>query len=108
MRTISSVVMVFNTNDTTIAAADLVDAKGQPRYTKYVPFPAFKTTIENYPYPYVINGLLWEMPFVAPSEYMAKKITGARLAVIPGAGHSSNLDQPEAFNRALREFLSGL
>ena len=49
-----------------------------------------------------------DQPFVAPSEYMAKKIPGARLAVIPGAGHSSNLDQPEAFNRVLREFLGGL
>ncbi|HET7340923.1 MAG TPA: alpha/beta hydrolase [Methylomirabilota bacterium] len=49
-----------------------------------------------------------DQPFVAPSEYMAKKIAGSRLAVIPGAGHSSNLDQPEAFNRALREFLTGL
>ena len=46
-----------------------------------------------------------DQPFVAPSEYMAKKIPGARLEVIPGAGHSSNLDQPETFNRVLREFL---
>ena len=49
-----------------------------------------------------------DQPFVAPSEYMAKKIAGARLEVIRGAGHSSNLDQPEAFNRVLREFLQGL
>jgi pimeloyl-ACP methyl ester carboxylesterase len=49
-----------------------------------------------------------DQPFVAPSEYMAKKIPGARLAVIAGAGHSSNLDQPEAFNRVLREFLAAL
>jgi len=28
--------------------------------------------------------------------------------VIAGAGHSSNLDQPEAFNRVLRDFLDGL
>jgi pimeloyl-ACP methyl ester carboxylesterase len=49
-----------------------------------------------------------DQPFVAPSEYMAKKIAGARLAVIPGAGHSSNLDQPEIFNRVLREFLASL
>jgi pimeloyl-ACP methyl ester carboxylesterase len=47
-------------------------------------------------------------PFIAPSEYMAKKIPGARLEVIPGAGHSSNLDQPEAFNRALAGFLDSL
>jgi pimeloyl-ACP methyl ester carboxylesterase len=47
-------------------------------------------------------------PFLAPSEYMAKKIAGARLEVITGAGHSANLDQPEAFNRVLRGFLDAL
>src|SRR6266540_4648318 len=49
-----------------------------------------------------------DQPFLAPCEYMAKKIPGARLEVIAGAGHSSNLDQPGAFNRVLREFLDGL
>lgn len=49
-----------------------------------------------------------DQPFVAPCEYMAKKIPGARLEVIAGAGHSSNLDQPEAFNRVLRDFLASL
>jgi pimeloyl-ACP methyl ester carboxylesterase len=33
---------------------------------------------------------------------------GARLEVIRGAGHSSNLDQPEAFNRVLLDFLGSL
>jgi pimeloyl-ACP methyl ester carboxylesterase len=47
-------------------------------------------------------------PFVAPCEYMAKKIPGARLEVIPGAGHSSNLDQPAIFNRVLGDFLASL
>ena len=49
-----------------------------------------------------------DQPFLVPCEYMAKKIPGARLEVIVGAGHSSNLDQPEAFNRVLRDFLDGL
>ena len=49
-----------------------------------------------------------DQPFIAPCEYMAKKIPGARLEVIRGAGHSSNLDQPEAFNRVLLDFLGGL
>jgi len=49
-----------------------------------------------------------DQPFLAPSEYMAKKIPGARLEVIAGAGHSSNLDQPEAFNRVLRDFLQSV
>jgi pimeloyl-ACP methyl ester carboxylesterase len=49
-----------------------------------------------------------DQPFLAPCEYMAKKIPGARLEIIRGAGHSSNLDQPETFNRVLLDFLAGL
>ena len=49
-----------------------------------------------------------DTPFLAPCEYMAKKIPGARLEVIAGAGHASNLDQPEAFDRALLHFLDSL
>ena len=49
-----------------------------------------------------------DQPFLAPCEYMAKKIPGARLEVIPEAGHSSNLDQPEIFNRVLGNFLQSL
>ncbi len=47
-------------------------------------------------------------PFLAPCEYMAKKIPGARLHVITDAGHSSNLDQPDAFNRVFVGFLDSL
>ena len=49
-----------------------------------------------------------DTPFLAPCEYMAKKIPGARFEVIAGAGHASNLDQPEAFDRALLSFLDSL
>jgi pimeloyl-ACP methyl ester carboxylesterase len=49
-----------------------------------------------------------DQPFLAPCEYMAKKIPGARLQIIPGAGHSSNLDQPAIFNRVLSDFLGNL
>ena len=49
-----------------------------------------------------------DTPFIVPSEYMAKKIPGARLEVIRDAGHSSNLDQPEAFDRVLLDFLGSL
>jgi pimeloyl-ACP methyl ester carboxylesterase len=46
--------------------------------------------------------------FLAAADYMAGKIPGARKVVIPGAGHAANLDQPEAFNRAVADFLAGL
>ncbi|MBI4513496.1 MAG: alpha/beta fold hydrolase [Gemmatimonadetes bacterium] len=40
---------------------------------------------------------------------MASAIPGARQYVlIPGAGHMSNLERPDLFNAAVREFLSGL
>jgi len=41
----------------------------------------------------------------AKSEEMASRIPNARLVVIDGAGHLSNLEQPAAFNAALRSFL---
>jgi pimeloyl-ACP methyl ester carboxylesterase len=36
---------------------------------------------------------------------MAQRIAGAELATMKGAGHLANLEQPEAFNRILLEFL---
>ena len=47
-------------------------------------------------------------PFLGPSTYMAKKIPGARLEIIPGAGHWSNIDQPAHFNRIVLDFLATL
>jgi pimeloyl-ACP methyl ester carboxylesterase len=44
--------------------------------------------------------------FLAAADYMAAKIPGAQKAVIPNAGHAANLDQPEAFNRAVAAFLA--
>ena len=46
--------------------------------------------------------------FIAAADYMTRKIPGAKRATIPNAGHASNLHQPEAFNRAVEEFLAGL
>lgn len=42
------------------------------------------------------------------SELMRDAIRGARLVVIPGAAHLSNVEQPQAFNQAVREFLQSL
>ena len=45
---------------------------------------------------------------VADSELMQQRISGARLVKVPGAAHLSPMEQPEAFNGALREFLASL
>jgi 3-oxoadipate enol-lactonase len=39
------------------------------------------------------------------AQIMASTIPNAKLEIIPGAGHLSNLEQPELFNRVLLEFL---
>ncbi|MBV8199350.1 MAG: alpha/beta fold hydrolase [Acidobacteria bacterium] len=44
----------------------------------------------------------------AESRLLHQRIRGARLVTIAGAGHLSNLEQPEAFNGALRRFLGSL
>jgi 3-oxoadipate enol-lactonase len=45
---------------------------------------------------------------VSDSERMHREIGGSRLEVIEGAGHVSNLEQPEEFNRVLIKFLRDL
>jgi pimeloyl-ACP methyl ester carboxylesterase len=42
---------------------------------------------------------------VAASEAMHERISDSRLVVLPSARHLSNIEQSEAFNAALMEFL---
>ncbi len=42
---------------------------------------------------------------LASMEDLAARIRGARLVRIPGAGHISNMERPQEFNRAVLEFL---
>jgi len=46
-----------------------------------------------------------DRPFIAPSERMAKTVPGARLVVIPGAGHSAQFEAPAPWWDALVSFL---
>lgn len=41
----------------------------------------------------------------AKSERIHAQIAGSRLVVIPGAGHTSTVEEPEAINKVLLEFL---
>ena len=43
---------------------------------------------------------------VAASRVMHEKIAGSQLAIIPSAAHLANMEQPEAFNKALAGFLA--
>jgi pimeloyl-ACP methyl ester carboxylesterase len=56
----------------------------------------------------VITGAEDQMIPVEESHRMAGAIPGAKLVIVPGAGHLANLEQPDAFNAALIEFLNTL
>ena len=49
-----------------------------------------------------------DTPFLAATEYMSKTIPQAQRAVIPKAGHSANIDNVDAFNEAVLDFLRKL
>ena len=49
-----------------------------------------------------------DAPFVPHGERMAKAIPGARLAVLADAGHSPQLESPDAWWAVLTGFLDGL
>ncbi len=49
-----------------------------------------------------------DTPFLAATDYMVAKIPGSRKVVVPNAGHSSNIDNPDDFNTALGSFLDQL
>lgn len=44
--------------------------------------------------------------FLPAVRLLAERIPDAELVVIPDAGHTANIDQPEAFNRAVLDFLA--
>ena len=49
-----------------------------------------------------------EDPSLGPMRVMTQKIPHARFVLLSPAGHFGNRDQPEAFNRAVLEFLAEL
>ncbi|GIW86912.1 MAG: hypothetical protein KatS3mg108_1236 [Isosphaeraceae bacterium] len=72
----SSVFHVFTPDDPSLPRTLVFDADGSDRFRKYVTFPSFVNTIENYPYPYVIAGLGWEFPCMAPSDWEGQNRLG--------------------------------
>jgi putative membrane-bound dehydrogenase-like protein len=80
----SSVMVVLTTNDTSLPRELVLDADGRERFRKYLPtqtnattrvsMGSFTTTIEDYPYPYVIGKQCWEFPAIVPSDWEANNL----------------------------------
>jgi len=64
----TSVFNITTAKDPALPKELATDADGKERFRKYVPFPSFVNTIEDYPYPYVIGGMCWEFPCATPSD----------------------------------------
>ena len=49
-----------------------------------------------------------DAPFIGPSEAMARAIPGARIEVVPDAGHSPQFENPDAWRAVMLDFLAGV
>ena len=51
---------------------------GRPRFSKYMPTDRkFVNYVCNYPYPYVISRLCWELPLTLPDDWQGFHLQGA-------------------------------
>ncbi|MEK7684572.1 MAG: PVC-type heme-binding CxxCH protein [Verrucomicrobiota bacterium] len=82
----SSVMNIPTSKDAAVPRELVVDPDGREKFRKYLPaqtnaltrlsLHSFVTTIEDYPYPYVIGKLCWEFPAMIPSDWEAQNLHG--------------------------------
>lgn len=70
----SSVFNVITGQDEEIPRNIRFNEAGEERFKRYLPFPSFVNTINDYPYPYVIGNQCWEFPCVTPSDWSAQHV----------------------------------
>jgi putative membrane-bound dehydrogenase-like protein len=70
----SSVFNITTPNDPDLPRELVLEPDGRERFRKYVPFESFVNTIDDYPYPYVIDRLCWEFPCATPSDWQAQSL----------------------------------
>jgi len=70
----TSVFTVLTPDDPSLPRDLVFDADGRERFRKFIPFPSFVNTIENYPYPYVIGGVCWEFPCIVPDDWLGNNL----------------------------------
>src|SRR3989440_8910881 len=82
----SSVINLITAGDKSLPRELVSGADGGERFRKYFPAETnevtrlslkwFGTTVEDYPYPYVIGKLCWEFPAMVPSDWEANNAQG--------------------------------
>jgi pimeloyl-ACP methyl ester carboxylesterase len=66
------------------------------------------TSLDSITVPTLVIVGAEDSDFLAGADYMHRHIRNSRKVVIDNAGHAANMDQPEAFNAAVRELLEKL
>ena len=73
----SSVFLLLTADDPALPRGLVLDADGRERFRKYVPTDrVMANLIEDYPYPYAIGNLIWEIPPLMPSDWDAQHLHG--------------------------------
>ncbi|MBM3845292.1 MAG: c-type cytochrome [Verrucomicrobia bacterium] len=72
----SSIGVVLTADDPVLPADRLLDARGRPRFAKYLPSSTYAAFIENYPYPYIHTRNIVEFPFMIPSDWQSQNLQG--------------------------------
>ena len=73
----SSVFNVFTADDPNLPRELVVDADGRARFRRYLPADReFANYVEDYPYPYPVGNLCWELPIATPSDWQAFHLNG--------------------------------
>jgi putative membrane-bound dehydrogenase-like protein len=73
----SSVFCVLTANDRDLPRDLVLEPDGRERFRKYIPNrETFGNTIEDYPYPYIIDRLCWELPCMTPSDWQSHNFQG--------------------------------
>ena len=81
MSSSTSVGMVFTPTDRELPRSIFEgDSAGGKRFSKYL-MTGFVNYIEDYPYPFTVGNLIWEIPFVYPNDYTGQALHGAQNSV---------------------------
>jgi pimeloyl-ACP methyl ester carboxylesterase len=66
------------------------------------------TSLDSIAVPTLVVVGAQDTEFLAGADYMHRHIPNASKVVLDDAGHAANMDQPETFNTAVRDFLEQL
>ena len=92
------------------AAAIAQDPRGLALFSRRIggPAPPVMDELARIKVPSLVLVGELDEPYLRAAEVMAAKLPRARKVVIPGAGHIANLEQTEAFDAAVLDFLGSL